>query len=302
MTAVRISAVVATRDRPELLRRALRSMVDQDASGLVEIIVVFDQAPPDSSLVDEFPQIPVKVISNDRTPGLCGARNAGIGRASGDWIAFCDDDDEWTPDKVRRQLEVMRPDSDFVVGGIVIDNGARRVTRTPGSRHLRMPRLVKSRVMEAHSSTYLIRKSALEGSLGLIDEQIPGGYYEDYDILLRAVRIRDVDVADTPVAVVHWHRSSFFKNRWEMSIDAIDYLIAKTPELLRSRPGLARLRGQQAFALAGLGRRREALRMAGQTFRLDPRQLRTYISLAVAMTPVRAEWLVRTVNAVGRGL
>ena len=302
MTDVRISAVVATRDRPELLRRALRSMIDQDASGLVEIIVVFDQAPPDSSLVDEFPQIPVKVISNDRTPGLCGARNAGIGRASGDWIAFCDDDDEWTPDKVRRQLEVMRPDSDFVVGGIVIDNGARRVTRTPGSRHLRMSRLVKSRVMEAHSSTYLIRKSALEGSLGLIDEQIPGGYYEDYDILLRAVRIRDVDVADTPVAVVHWHRSSFFKNRWEMSIDAIDYLIAKTPELLRSRPGLARLRGQQAFALAGLGRRREALRMAGQTFRLDPRQLRTYISLAVAMTPVRAEWLVRTVNAVGRGL
>ncbi|HJR91910.1 MAG TPA: glycosyltransferase family 2 protein [Acidimicrobiia bacterium] len=302
MTDVRISAVVATRDRPELLRRALRSMVDQDASGLVEIIVVFDQAPPDSSLVGEFPQIPVKVISNDRTPGLCGARNAGIGRASGDWIAFCDDDDEWTPDKVRRQLEVMRPDSDFVVGGIVIDNGARRVTRTPGSRHLRMSRLVKSRVMEAHSSTYLIRKSALEGSLGLIDEQIPGGYYEDYDILLRAVRIRDVDVADTPVAVVHWHRSSFFKNRWEMSIDAIDYLIAKTPELLRSRPGLARLRGQQAFALAGLGRRREALRMAGQTFRLDPRQLRTYISLAVAMTPVRAEWLVRTVNAVGRGL
>ena len=302
MAKVTVTGVVATRDRPELLRRAIRSMLAQDSNALVEIIAVFDRSEPDMALTEEFPEVPVKVITNTRSPGLCGARNSGILEASGDWVAFCDDDDEWTPDKLRRQIEVMEPDSEMVVGGIHIDNETRVVTRVPGQRHILQSRLVKSRVMEAHSSTYLLKRDALLGSLGLIDEKIPGGYYEDYDILLRAAQRRPIDVADTPIAVIHWHRSSFFKNRWEMSIAAIDYLLAKFPELTTSRRGMARLRGQQAFALAGLGRTPEALKMAGRTWLLDPTQLRSYITLGIALTPIKADWLVRVVNSVGRGL
>lgn len=297
-----VSAVIATRDRPELLRRAIRSMVDQDIDALLEVIVVFDQAEPDLELKAEFPETEIRVVQNLRTPGLCGARNTGISMARGDWIAFCDDDDEWTSDKLRRQLEVIGPDSIFVVGGIRIFNQKRTVDRTPGERHLHMSRLVKSRVMEAHPSTYLIKREPLLGELGLEDEEIPGGYYEDWDLLLRAARLRPIDVADAPVAIVHWHPTSFFKNRWEMVIAAIDYLIEKTPELHGSRAGMARIRGQQAFALAGLGRRRESLAMAASTFRLDPRQLRSYLTAAVALTPLRAEWLVRFANAFGRGI
>lgn len=297
-----VSAVIATRDRPELLRRALRSMLAQDVGALAEVVVVFDQTEPDHSLAAEFPEAVVHVVSNTRSPGLCGARNTGIGIARGDWIAFCDDDDEWTPDKLRLQLDVVDSDSVFVVGGIRIANQNRLVERTPGSRTLRLNRLVKSRVMEAHPSTYLIRRSALQGELGLIDEQIPGGYYEDYDILLRAARIHHIEVVDAPIAVIHWHPTSFFKNRWEMIVSAIEYLIDKTPELHTTRAGMARLRGQQAFALAGLGRRREAISRAAQTFTLDPRQLRSYLSLAVALTPLKAEWLVRFANVFGRGI
>lgn len=297
-----VSAIIATRDRPELLRRAIRSMIDQDVAGLIEIIVVFDQTEPDQELKAEFPETEIRVVQNLRSPGLCGARNTGIDMARGDWIAFCDDDDEWTRDKLRRQFAVIGPDSIFVVGGIRIFNQSRTVERKPGERHLHMNRLVRSRVMEAHPSTYLIRRDALHGELGLEDEEIPGGYYEDWDLLLRAARIRPIDVADVPVAIVHWHPTSFFKNRWEMIIGAIDHVIDKTPELHESRAGMARIRGQQAFALAGLGQRREALSMAAKTFRLDPRQLRTYLTLAAALTPLRAEWLVRLANSFGRGI
>ena len=87
-----------------------------------------------------------------------------------------------------------------------------------------------------------------------------------------------------------------------MSIEAIDYLIEKIPELGKSRPGEAWLRGQQAFALSGLGKRQEALAMAKRTFLLDPRQLRSYMSAVVALTPLKAESLMRLASAFGRGI
>ena len=40
--------------------------------------------------------------------------------------------------------------------------------------------------MEAHASSVLVRRSALEGAIGLIDEQLPGSYGEDFDWLIRA--------------------------------------------------------------------------------------------------------------------
>lgn len=297
-----VTAIVATRDRPQLLRRTLRSFAAQDSSVLAEVIVVFDGSEPDATLIHEFPELNLGLVGNERTAGLPGARNTGIHLASTDWVAFCDDDDEWLPEKTGLQLRSAAPDDFFIVGGIKILNGDRSVVRIPGEGSISMARLVKSRVMEAHPSTYMIKRSALMGPLGLIDEAIPGGYYEDYDILLRAARIRPIATVNEPLAAIHWHGNSFYQNKWKMTIDAIDYLIEKTPEFASSRAGLARLYGQQAFALAGLGRRSDTLAKARETFLLDPRQLRSYLAFLVAITPVKAESMMRLANSVGRGI
>lgn len=296
-----ITAVVPTRNRPQLLRRALRSILSQEDARVSELIVVYDQAEPDVDLPSEFAAAPLRIASNHRTPGLAGARNTGIDLATGEWVAFCDDDDEWTTDRLARQQAALDDHVDMVVGGIRIAYGGREVMRTPGGLWIDFDRLLRSRVMAAHSSTYLLRRSALTGNLGYVDEHIPGGYGEDYDLLLRAARIRPIRVIDAPIATVHWHASSFYLNHWETILEAIEYLIDKTPELERSRAGLARLRGQQAFAAAGLGDRQEALHRAGETFRLDPRQLRTYLTLAV-VGGISAERLVKIANTVGRGI
>lgn len=297
-----VSAVVATRDRPVLLRRAIRSLLSQTGASLTEIIVVFDQAEPDTQLPDDFPGSHIRIVKNTNRPGLCGARNTGIDLAVAEWVAFCDDDDEWTGDKLTQQFKVIGPGTDFVVGGIRIVHETRSINRTPGGESIEFERLLRSRVMEAHPSTFLIRRAALAGSIGRVDEDIPGGYYEDYDLLLRAAKLSPIAVADTPVAVIYWHRQSMFKNRWRMIIDAIDYLIEKTPELRQTRSGLARLTGQQAFALSGLADRRGATRKAIETFALDPRQLRTYLTLAVVITRIPAERLVWLANSFGRGI
>ena len=90
--------------------------------------------------------------------------------------------------------------------------------------------LVRDRVMEAHPSSYLARRSAVE-EIGLVDEDIPGGYAEDWDWLLRAARRADVGAVTLPLVKVFWHASSYFSERWQMIADATDYLLAKYPEM-----------------------------------------------------------------------
>ncbi len=298
-----VSAIVPTRDRPELLRRALRAIAAQADEGLLEIVVVYDQSEPDLSLIDEFAPVSVNVVSNERLPGLAGARNTGILAAKGSWIAFCDDDDVWSQDKLLQQRAalVRNPDADFLVGNITIAIGDKRIERSTELSEITIADLIRDRVMEAHPSTFLVRRAAIDDYLGFVDEDLPGSYAEDYDWLLRAARQHPIVVADAPIATVQWHRKSYFGNRWQMIDDALGFLVEKTPEFQDDPKGLARIMGQRAFAQAAQGHSRQAVGTAWQTVKLDWTQLRAYASAVVASHIVSADRLVRWANATGRG-
>ena len=299
-----VTTIIATRNRPDLLRRALRSIGEQTDPGVSEVIVVFDQSEPDASLVEEFASLPVRVITNERAPGLAGARNTGILASTGNWIALCDDDDAWRPEKLAHQHEEIerRPELDFVVGSVTIAYGDRRINRRAGMASITFDDLLRDRIMEAHPSTYLVRRGAIDDYLGLVDEEIPGSYAEDYDWLLRAARVKPIGVAEKAVALIQWHKQSYFGNKFGMIDEALAYLLEKTPEFDRERRGKARILGQRAFAQAAMGRRREAFSTARQTLRLDWREPRAYMSLAVNTRLVGAERLVKMANSVGRGI
>lgn len=300
---VTVSAVIPTRDRPVLLRRAIEGVLGQAGDALAEVIVVFDQSEPDTTLERLSTDIPIRVITNTRKPGLAGARNTGIEAATGTWVAFCDDDDAWCPDKLQQQVKTLarNTDADFVVGGITIAYGERRIDRRTTLRQLTFRDLLRSRVMEAHPSTFLVRRSAILDAIGLVDEDLAGSYAEDYDWLLRAAKLRPVIVAEGATTVVRWHQSSYFGNRWEMIDEALAHLVAKTPEFADEPRGLARILGQRAFAQAAMGRGGQAMHTAGRALKLDWRQLRVYVTPVVAMRLIRADRLVRWANAVGRG-
>ena len=101
-----ISVVIPSRNRPDLASRAVKSALTQTAK-LIEVIVVLDG--PDPASVSELAKIMdprLQVIELPENLGPSGARNAGVMAAKGTWIAFLDDDDEWLPLKLERQLEV----------------------------------------------------------------------------------------------------------------------------------------------------------------------------------------------------
>lgn len=299
-----VSVVIATRDRPELLRRALAAALAQEHPGTIEVVVVFDRSEPEPVAPDDLPaDRQVRVIRNVRSPGLAGARNSGIDAATGELVAFCDDDDVWQPGKLRRQLARWRerPDATVVATGITIVTEDDRIERLAPDL-VTFDDLLLSRVPELHSSSLLMRRADLLGAVGLVDEQVPASYGEDYEFLLRAARHGPIASVPEPLVDIHWNRPSFFDDRWEAIADGLTYILTRTPEFATVRRGAARVEGQIAFAHAARGRRGTALRWAGRTVRHDPRQLRAYGAAAVALGLADPERLVRRVQRSGRGL
>lgn len=103
---VKVTVVIPTRNRPLLVRRAVASALGQTMRDL-EVLVVVDG--PDQGSISELEQIQdprLRVVALDQGIGGSQARNRGVTHGKGEWIAFLDDDDEWFPEKLEKQLAV----------------------------------------------------------------------------------------------------------------------------------------------------------------------------------------------------
>ena len=99
-----VSVVIPTLDRPKLLLRAIDSVLRQTHQE-IEVIVVVDRPDHDTvSAVRSVDDPRLQLIVNTQSLTAAGARNVGVDHATGEWIAFLDDDDEWLPNKLERQL------------------------------------------------------------------------------------------------------------------------------------------------------------------------------------------------------
>ena len=279
-----VATIVATRDRPQLLRETLAAIDAQDYEGVITTIVIFDVTEPDYSLAVEGGNRPVIVVPNTRQQGLQGARNTGMLATESDLVAFCDDDDVWVPSKIRRQVDVLNsnPDVHFVGSGVIVEYEDERVERVRDESRITFRDFLESRVFEAHPSTFLMRRAELTDKIGLIDEDVPGGYGEDYEWLLRATRHTDMLLVPAPLVRVRWHTASFYAERWQMRIDGLQYILDRYPEFETEPVGLARIYGQMAFAKASLGDRKGAIELAKKTLKLNPKEGRAGLALSVA--------------------
>ena len=132
-----MSVVIPTLNRPKLLLRAIDSVLRQTHQE-IEVIVVVDRHDPDTVAAVRSADDPrLQLIVNPHSLTAAGARNAGADHATGEWIAFLDDDDEWLPNKLERQIafasgrapalvsclsRVVTPTATYVQPQVIYDN------------------------------------------------------------------------------------------------------------------------------------------------------------------------------------
>lgn len=304
-----VSVVIPTRDRPELVRRAIDAVFNSEHTGPIEVVVVFDQSEPETSLLRDAPGRTVRIVTNTRTPGLAGARNSGILASRGDLVAFCDDDDWWKPSKLRRQVEEfdaeharsgVRPH--LVTTSIEVDFEGRCTERLAGTSRVTLDDLTRSRMSMLHSSSLLFDRIALLDRIGLVNEEVPGSQNEDWDLLLRSVKVGDIVHVDEPLVVVEWGAASFFTRTWDTKVSSLHWMLDAHPEIGRDRKGVGRVYGQVAFGEAARPDRRAAFAWARRALGKDPLQWRAYVALLVAGGLLTPAQVLNGLHRVGRGV
>lgn len=296
-----VGVVIPTRNRPELLRQAIASVLAQDYPGQLQVVVVFDGTPADHTAADGDR---VLVIGNDRMPGLAGARNRGILATQCEYVAFCDDDDRWRQGKLRAQIAAMRASAgaEFASCGIAVQFEGRSTERLAGTTEITHEDLIRSRMAMVHSSTYLASRAALVDGIGLVDETIPGGQNEDWDLALRAAARRPIVNVDQPLVEVAWGSGSHYETQWLTKAEGLLWMLKHHGELTRSQAGAARVYAQLAFAYACLGNRSESYRWIGRALRHNCLEPRVPFAAAVAARVVSGDRVLRALHARGRGI
>jgi glycosyltransferase involved in cell wall biosynthesis len=106
--SLEVTTIIPTRNRTHLLATTLRTVLWQRNVDL-EVVVVDDGSSQDvSAVLASFGDARVRLIRHDKPTGVSRARNHGASEARGSWLAFCDDDDLWAPDKLASQLAAAR--------------------------------------------------------------------------------------------------------------------------------------------------------------------------------------------------
>jgi glycosyltransferase involved in cell wall biosynthesis len=99
-----VSALVPTRNRPELVCRAVRSVLSQTILEIECIVVIDGPDPATAQALSEIRDPRLRVMALAENVGGCEARNLGARAAQGEWVALLDDDDEWLPWRLEKQL------------------------------------------------------------------------------------------------------------------------------------------------------------------------------------------------------
>lgn len=126
-----VSVVVPTHNRAHLLPRLLTSLFAQDVDDFEVVVVDDGSADGTAAVLDQYAEARLRVIRKSGS-GVSQARNAGTEAARGRWVAWCDDDDVWAPEKLRLQLDALEhaPGARWCNGGVAYVDLDLRLQRT----------------------------------------------------------------------------------------------------------------------------------------------------------------------------
>jgi len=185
-----VSVIIPTYNRKEELIRCIHTVFDQSYKNTIEIIIIDDTETSQKKVLEkEFSseqllgkERKITYIHNSNKKGAPFARNLGIKKATGKYIAFLDDDDIWLPEKLEKQIRIMEKNP--LVGLVICHSldkrfGKERISKPP--KTVSHEFILKSFNLSSTSS-YLLRKEVVI-KLGGFDTCLHSA--QEYDLAIR---------------------------------------------------------------------------------------------------------------------
>jgi glycosyltransferase involved in cell wall biosynthesis len=282
----RVSVLIPTYNRGELLLEAVRSVLAQTFADLE--VIVADDGSTDGSLdaVLGLADTRVEVLRLPHSGRPAVARNAALAKAGGELVALLDSDDVWSAAKLERQVDVLEQDLSV---GLVCSN-ARVIDETGneiGALYLGAGETVREDTLAALlEDNFVVNSSAvarreLVERVGGFSEDIRLRGVEDYDLWLRVGAVSRLAYLPEPLVAYRRHEASVTAGvpnslYWASVLVAVEnldrFLDEADPQrdaLLRPRK--AELLTERARAEAVERRPAAAVRSLAGAMRLDPK-------------------------------
>lgn len=287
----RVSVVLPTYRRPEMLERALDAVLGQTYRDW-ELIVVDDNGEGSEAqrrtgevIARHADERRLVYLVHPVNRGGGGARNSGIRRACGEFVAFLDDDDAWDPEKLEHQVARFDEEDESVAlvycRSRVFDetSGTSATWRTDGRSHSLRHLLRRNTV--GSTSLVLCRRSALE-EVGGFDESLPAK--QDVDLYVRLASRFSFAFVDRVLHTGYRHDGASIGKDLGGTIRAHEIFHDKHADLIAAYP---EVRHHRDLAIGRLylasGRRGDARRALWRAWRVRPLHRETLGYLALAL-------------------
>jgi len=188
-----ISIIIPTYKRPDKLSRSLESVLNQTYQKF-EIIIVDDNNEKDKyrqetkEFIQKYNDPRIIYIKHRKNEGGAAARNTGIRKSNGQYIAFLDDDDAWRCDSLEIRVQKLFDSSnDFGVCfsnyNIITSKGKKRNKQSIVEGNIFKKQLLKDHV--SPTSAVMVKKECFD-KVGLFDKNLPAR--QDYEMWIRISR------------------------------------------------------------------------------------------------------------------
>jgi len=233
-----ISCVIPTFNRAEKILHAVESVLVQTYPN-IEILIVDDQS------TDSTRETVRRLTENDKRvsyffnplKGTNNARNFGIINAAGDFIAMLDDDDEWLPTKLEKQMNCLlaHPDTALVFTAFKRKNGSWHVSRHPSQFSVIKNDKIAERLLKQNfitTSSILVRKKVLQET-GPFDPAFKS--FQDWELITRIALRHRLFYLNETLVIQYESRNSITRDKKGRIISSIRHL-KKFRDAYQERP------------------------------------------------------------------
>jgi glycosyltransferase involved in cell wall biosynthesis len=271
-----VSIIIPTYNRKLLIGRSVRSVLNQTYRNF-ELIIVDDASTDNTEeVVSSFNDERIRYVRHEENRGEAAARNTGIKAAKCNYIAYQDSDDEWFPEKLARQMELLEnapPEVGVIYTGFWKTENHRRayipfswVSQKNGDIH---KELLKGNFIG--SPVVLIKKECFD-RMGLFDERLHN--LVDWEMWLRISKQYHFRCVDEPLAIAHYDSDNISDNP-DSLIDALELVLQKNrDEFKREKKSLAKHWINIGNLLVAKGETKKGRRYIIDALRLYPFSIR----------------------------